>query len=82
MAIGRYPVPPPSSEDIDKVFTGDAKDLASFIPDRIVPGAPMPKGVNGDDVPRPMAIFELLDYIVNEVGKYFVTIALHQKIQK
>lgn len=66
MAIGRYPVPPPSSEDIDKVFTGEVTDLASLTPDRIVPGAQVPQGVNGGEVPRPMAIFELLDYIVNE----------------
>lgn len=66
MAIGRYPVPPPSSEDIDKVFAGEVTDLASLTPDRIVPGAQLPQGVNGGEVPRPMAIFELLDYIVNE----------------
>jgi hypothetical protein len=68
MAIGRYPVPPPNPEDIDKVFTGEISDLASLNPDRIVPGAQVPQGVNGGEVPRPMAIFELLDYIVNEVG--------------
>lgn len=68
MAIGRYPVPPPSVEDIEKVFSGNVKDLASLNPERVVPGAPVPQGVNGGDIPRPMAIFELLDYIVNEVG--------------
>ena len=67
MAIGRYPVPPPNPEDIDKVFNGDVKDMASLNPDTIVPGAQIPQAVNGGEVPRPMAIFELLDYIVNEV---------------
>ncbi|XP_028411798.1 dual specificity mitogen-activated protein kinase kinase 1-like [Dendronephthya gigantea] len=66
MAIGRYPVPPPNPEDIDKVFSGEIQDLASLNPERIVPGAQVPQGVNGGEVPRPMAIFELLDYIVNE----------------
>ncbi|CAB4015395.1 dual specificity mitogen-activated kinase kinase 1 [Paramuricea clavata] len=66
MALGRYPVPPPNPEDIDKVFTGEIPDLASLTPERMVPGAQVPQGVNGGEVPRPMAIFELLDYIVNE----------------
>lgn len=66
MALGRYPVPPPNPEDIDKVFTGEIPDLASLNPERMVPGAQVPQGVNGGEVPRPMAIFELLDYIVNE----------------
>ena len=64
MAIGRYPVPPPNPEDIDKVFRGEMPDPT---PERLVPGAQVPQGVNGGEVPRPMAIFELLDYIVNEV---------------
>lgn len=62
MAIGMYPIPPP-----------DAKTLAAiFGPKRIENGDAPPvspthsnfqQGTNG---PRPMAIFELLDYIVNE----------------
>ncbi|XP_039257658.1 dual specificity mitogen-activated protein kinase kinase 1-like [Styela clava] len=47
MAMGRYPIPPPTKRDIDGMFGPNA---ASFVP----------------DAPRPMAIFELLDYIVNE----------------
>ena len=73
MAIGRYPVPPPNPEDIDKVFSGEIQDLASLNPERIVPGAQVPQGVNGGEVPRPMAIFELLDYIVNEVKQSFLS---------
>ncbi|XP_025078135.1 dual specificity mitogen-activated protein kinase kinase 1-like isoform X2 [Pomacea canaliculata] len=69
MAIGRYPVPPP-----------DAKDLASIFGENVMEehmeaartGKPLKVPRNsfvcppGADGPRPMAIFELLDYIVNE----------------
>ncbi|KAJ9594738.1 hypothetical protein L9F63_013948, partial [Diploptera punctata] len=58
MAIGMYPIPPP-----------DAKTLAAIFGHRMesdnhnhVPNSP----VNRSNGPRPMAIFELLDYIVNE----------------
>lgn len=50
MAIGMYPIPPP-----------DAKTLASIFGPRA--DGDSPAHTNG---PRPMAIFELLDYIVNE----------------
>lgn len=50
MAIGMYPIPPP-----------DAKTLAAIFGPRAEGDSPGHK--NG---PRPMAIFELLDYIVNE----------------
>uniref|UniRef100_A0A1B6L7R2 mitogen-activated protein kinase kinase n=1 Tax=Graphocephala atropunctata TaxID=36148 RepID=A0A1B6L7R2_9HEMI len=54
MAIGMYPIPPP-----------DAKTLAAiFGPNRNHDGDPSQQA-NGNG-PRPMAIFELLDYIVNE----------------
>ncbi|XP_046678095.1 dual specificity mitogen-activated protein kinase kinase dSOR1 isoform X6 [Homalodisca vitripennis] len=54
MAIGMYPIPPP-----------DAKTLAAiFGPNRNQDGDPSQQA-NGNG-PRPMAIFELLDYIVNE----------------
>lgn len=50
MAIGMYPIPPP-----------DAKTLAAIF-------GPRPDGESAgqSNGPRPMAIFELLDYIVNE----------------
>uniref|UniRef100_H2Z9Z6 mitogen-activated protein kinase kinase n=1 Tax=Ciona savignyi TaxID=51511 RepID=H2Z9Z6_CIOSA len=47
MAIGRFPIPPPTPAQVTAMFSNDGK-----------------KG--GDFGPRPMAIFELLDYIVNE----------------
>lgn len=50
MAIGMYPIPPP-----------DAKTLASIFGPKA--DGDSPAHTNG---PRPMAIFELLDYIVNE----------------
>lgn len=53
MALGMYPIPPP-----------DAKTLAAiFGPNKLEDGDPSQGNGNG---PRPMAIFELLDYIVNE----------------
>ena len=51
MAIGRYPIPPLSAQQIEAIFSSNAKDRS-----------PLDMG------PRPMAIFELLDYIVNEVS--------------
>ena len=59
MAIGRYPIPPPSSKQLSAVFqsdSGDGQDKASSV---------------HLDGPRPMAIFELLDYIVNEVNFFY-----------
>lgn len=50
MAIGMYPIPPPDAKTLAAIF-GSGKDNDS--PD-------------GSRTPRPMAIFELLDYIVNE----------------
>lgn len=50
MAIGMYPIPPPDAKTLAAIF-GSKNDSES--PDHT-------KG------PRPMAIFELLDYIVNE----------------
>lgn len=60
MAIGRYPIPPPEENELEK--------NANFSPSimRPPPGARQPSGGN-NDAARPMAIFELLDYIVNEV---------------
>ncbi|ESO84309.1 hypothetical protein LOTGIDRAFT_132393 [Lottia gigantea] len=63
MAIGRYPIPPPEPKDIESLFdeSGNspsgrsiASSRSSFV------------GMPGAEGPRPMAIFELLDYIVNE----------------
>ncbi|XP_045482295.1 dual specificity mitogen-activated protein kinase kinase dSOR1 isoform X1 [Harmonia axyridis] len=50
MAIGMYPIPPPDAKTLANIF-GQGNENDS--PDHTKP-------------PRPMAIFELLDYIVNE----------------
>ena len=70
MALGRYPIPPPTDEDIEKILALSPEELVQTTPvvPRLPPGARPPSGFN-QDLPRPMAIFELLDYIVNEVWK-------------
>ncbi|CAH3138768.1 unnamed protein product, partial [Pocillopora meandrina] len=55
MAIGRYPIPP-AEENQKSTSPSHLK--------RIPPGTRPPSGVSNDA--RPMVIFELLDYIVNE----------------
>ncbi|XP_052697096.1 dual specificity mitogen-activated protein kinase kinase 1-like isoform X2 [Crassostrea angulata] len=68
MAIGRYPIPPPSPEDLASIFGEEA--MAEHM-EAAKTGKPL-KGCPGDfqvltgDGPLPMAIFELLEYIVNE----------------
>ncbi|CAK1542159.1 unnamed protein product [Leptosia nina] len=51
MAIGMYPIPPPDTKTLAAIFGGQNEDHS--------PG-------QAPNSPRPMAIFELLDYIVNE----------------
>ncbi|KAL7018579.1 hypothetical protein ACKWTF_010816 [Chironomus riparius] len=50
MAIGMYPIPPPEMQTLDAILLSDGQSLAN---QTIIE-------------PRSMAIFELLDYIVNE----------------
>uniref|UniRef100_A0A0B6ZVN3 mitogen-activated protein kinase kinase n=1 Tax=Arion vulgaris TaxID=1028688 RepID=A0A0B6ZVN3_9EUPU len=72
MSIGRYPVPPPEPRDLASIFGENAneehleatmtgKPLKGTRNNYMVPS----KGVTAE-APRTMAIFELLDYIVNE----------------
>lgn len=61
MAIGRYPIPPPEENVLEKNSNYQSHII------RLPPGARPPGGVNNDTA-KPMAIFELLDYIVNEVN--------------
>lgn len=51
MAIGMYPIPPPDAKMLDYIFQEKGDDSSP--------------GQNFIE-PKPMAIFELLDYIVNE----------------
>nr|NP_001071954.1 mitogen-activated protein kinase kinase [Ciona intestinalis]BAE06544.1 mitogen-activated protein kinase kinase [Ciona intestinalis] len=53
MAIGRFPIPPPTASQIAAIFNTEVSGGSGKAP-------------NPHDVARPMAIFELLDYIVNE----------------
>ncbi|PIK51445.1 putative dual specificity mitogen-activated protein kinase kinase 1-like, partial [Apostichopus japonicus] len=68
MAIGRYPIPPPDKKEIDRLFginSTDQKEITS--PSVKPPGRPVSGLIGGvGDVSRPMAIFELLEYIVEE----------------
>ena len=50
MAIGMYPIPPPDKKSLETIFTDNSNEEGN------------PTTVE----PKAMAIFELLDYIVNE----------------
>nr|ALG64477.1 mitogen-activated protein kinase kinase 1 [Tegillarca granosa] len=72
MAIGRYPIPPPDPKDLASIFGDPALEehIDAAKSGKALGGTnrnsfnfPTPPGSDG---PRPMAIFELLDYIVNE----------------
>ncbi|XP_064846278.1 dual specificity mitogen-activated protein kinase kinase 1 [Oncorhynchus masou masou] len=67
MAVGRFPIPPPDARELEIIFgfpvEGDACSSDTTSPKPIPPG--QPGSSCGPDC-RPMAIFELLDYIVNE----------------
>nr|XP_015198764.1 PREDICTED: dual specificity mitogen-activated protein kinase kinase 1 isoform X2 [Lepisosteus oculatus] len=67
MAIGRYPIPPPDAKELEQIFGcpvgGDLPSSEAF-PKPRPPGRPVSS--YGPDSRPPMAIFELLDYIVNE----------------
>uniref|UniRef100_A0AAR2JK86 Dual specificity mitogen-activated protein kinase kinase 1 n=1 Tax=Pygocentrus nattereri TaxID=42514 RepID=A0AAR2JK86_PYGNA len=67
MAIGRFPIPPPDAKELEQIFglpmEGDPSSSDSS-PKPRPPGRP--GSSYGPDSRPPMAIFELLDYIVNE----------------
>uniref|UniRef100_A0A4W3JQ90 Dual specificity mitogen-activated protein kinase kinase 1 n=1 Tax=Callorhinchus milii TaxID=7868 RepID=A0A4W3JQ90_CALMI len=65
MAIGRYPIPPPEGKELEQIF--GCPMSAEVMPSEPKPRPPgRPRGSFGVDSRPPMAIFELLDYIVNE----------------
>uniref|UniRef100_A0A670JE34 Dual specificity mitogen-activated protein kinase kinase 1 n=1 Tax=Podarcis muralis TaxID=64176 RepID=A0A670JE34_PODMU len=67
MAIGRYPIPPPDSKELELMFgcpIGGDSPVSEASPRQRTPSRPM--SAYGSDSRPPMAIFELLDYIVNE----------------
>nr|XP_049580113.1 dual specificity mitogen-activated protein kinase kinase 1 isoform X2 [Syngnathus scovelli] len=66
MAIGRFPIPPPDTKELEHIFgtqLGGANSAESS-PNAGPTGRP--GSSYGSDSRPPMAIFELLDYIVNE----------------
>ncbi|KAL0611503.1 Dual specificity mitogen-activated protein kinase kinase 2 [Plecturocebus cupreus] len=69
LAIGRYPIPPPDAKELEAIFGRPVVDGAEGEPHSISP-RPRPPGRpisgHGMDSRPAMAIFELLDYIVNE----------------
>ncbi|KAM6463637.1 dual specificity mitogen-activated protein kinase kinase 2 isoform 2-T2 [Liasis olivaceus] len=69
LSIGRYPIPPPDGKELEVIFGRPMLDGAEGEPHSISP-RPRPPGRpvsgHGMDSRPAMAIFELLDYIVNE----------------
>ena len=71
MAYGKYPIPPPSPEDIEELMNTNGP----VYPSPRASTVPRVDSVD-DSSPKSLAIFELLDYIVNEPpptlpSKYF-----------
>ncbi|XP_019731495.1 dual specificity mitogen-activated protein kinase kinase 1 [Hippocampus comes] len=66
MAIGRFPIPPPDTKELEHIFGTQVggSNSAESSPNAGPPGRP--GSSYGLDSRPPMAIFELLDYIVNE----------------
>ncbi|KAK3750565.1 hypothetical protein QZH41_009807 [Actinostola sp. cb2023] len=83
MALGKYPIPPPDEKEIEKIMSMDPRSLAASNMSilQLPPGVRPPGGFNDGVTARPMAIFELLDYIVNEVyiHTYFVKCCWHYR---
>ncbi|XP_017877164.1 dual specificity mitogen-activated protein kinase kinase dSOR1 [Ceratina calcarata] len=67
MAIGMYPIPPPDEKTLAAIFStppGQPPAESATTNNASTPTTQSPGHNTGS--PRPMAIFELLDYIVNE----------------
>ncbi|KAL0968893.1 hypothetical protein UPYG_G00273260 [Umbra pygmaea] len=68
MAIGRFPIPPPDAQQLELIFgfpvEGEACSSDTTCQKPKAQGRPVSS--YGSDSRPPMAIFELLDYIVNE----------------
>uniref|UniRef100_A0A8C1JTU9 Dual specificity mitogen-activated protein kinase kinase 1 n=2 Tax=Cyprinus carpio TaxID=7962 RepID=A0A8C1JTU9_CYPCA len=63
MAIGRFPIPPPDAKELEQIFGQPLEGDPSACD---ASPKPRPPGRPGSYSRPPMAIFELLDYIVNE----------------
>uniref|UniRef100_A0A665WC31 Dual specificity mitogen-activated protein kinase kinase 1 n=1 Tax=Echeneis naucrates TaxID=173247 RepID=A0A665WC31_ECHNA len=67
MAIGRFPIPPPDARELEQIFGFAVEGEAGSSESSPKPRPPgRPGSSYGPDSRPPMAIFELLDYIVNE----------------
>uniref|UniRef100_A0A3P8Q0L1 Dual specificity mitogen-activated protein kinase kinase 1 n=1 Tax=Astatotilapia calliptera TaxID=8154 RepID=A0A3P8Q0L1_ASTCA len=67
MAIGRFPIPPPDAKELEQIFGFPVEGEAASSDSSPKPQPPgRPGSSYGPDSRPPMAIFELLDYIVNE----------------
>ncbi|KAK3930810.1 Dual specificity mitogen-activated protein kinase kinase dSOR1 [Frankliniella fusca] len=64
MAIGMYPIPPPDASTLSNIF-GTSYGISEETTGTSM-NANNSGGSSSSNGPRPMAIFELLDYIVNE----------------
>jgi hypothetical protein len=64
ISIGRYPIPAPSAKEYAKMFDVPVEEVKLRYP--------IPELLVDDDgnPPKRMAIFELLDYIVNKVKTF------------
>lgn len=63
--IGRYPIPAPSINEYAKIFGVRLEDVELDDADESAHAG------DDDTSPKAMAIFELLDYIVNKVSQYY-----------
>ncbi|KAM7003557.1 dual specificity mitogen-activated protein kinase kinase 1 isoform 2-T2 [Tautogolabrus adspersus] len=67
MAIGRFPIPPPDANELEQIFGFPMEGEAASSESSPKPRPPgRPGSSYGPDSRPAMAIFELLDYIVNE----------------
>ncbi|KAG8012686.1 Dual specificity mitogen-activated protein kinase kinase 1, partial [Nibea albiflora] len=67
MAIGRFPIPPPDAKELEQIFGFPVEGEGASSESSPKPRPPgRPGSSYGPDSRPPMAIFELLDYIVNE----------------
>ncbi|KAM7396785.1 hypothetical protein PAMP_019797 [Pampus punctatissimus] len=73
MAIGRFPIPPPDAMELEQIFGFPVEGEAAASESSPKPWPPgRPGSSYGPDSRPPMAIFELLDYIVNEFGQSII----------
>ncbi|XP_019699994.1 dual specificity mitogen-activated protein kinase kinase dSOR1 isoform X2 [Harpegnathos saltator] len=66
MAIGQYPIPPPDEKTLTSIFSPQSVQPPVENATSSVPTPTTQSPGHSANSPRPMAIFELLDYIVNE----------------